>query len=90
MTEKGLNIDQIIKDSSHRRIKKVQFLMGESNPPYIYCHGIETFFICLKTYVLLLLRELKGQLPIVLCGASPNDLIDNWPFFNHFATMKFL
>ena len=33
--------EQIIKDSSHRTTKKMQFLVNERYPLQIYCHGIE-------------------------------------------------
>ena len=41
VSNRAKNIDQIIKDFSHRTVKKMQFLMGESCPLYIYYHGIE-------------------------------------------------
>ena len=41
MTENGLNIDQIIKDSWHGAMKEMQLLMVESYLRYIYCLEIE-------------------------------------------------
>ena len=38
--------------------------------------GLKINSICLKTYVLLVLRVLNGPLPIVLCKWNPYDLID--------------
>ena len=61
MTEKGLNIDQIIKDSSHRTIKKLQFL---SCPLYNYCHGIENPQYLFENLSLITLG--RGE-PLIAC-----------------------
>ena len=34
-------INQSINDSSRRKMKEMQLLMGERYPPDINCHGIE-------------------------------------------------
>ena len=69
-------MDKIIKDSSHRAIKKIHFLISERYPLYSYCHGIEISGILLRINVLKPLREVKRPLHIVLCKESHYDLID--------------
>ena len=59
------NIDQIIKDTWTKEIHCIFFTMGT-----------KLFSICLKTDVVLLLREVKHLLPIVLCKESPYHLIN--------------
>ena len=45
MTKKmAKNIDQMIKDSPHRSMKKIQLFMGERYPLHIYCHGTENLW----------------------------------------------
>ena len=77
------NIDNIIKDSSHGTIEKLQCFMGEKYPLEVYCHGInDLFYIHLKFY------NICSHLhPITLSnyhtnyrnttGTGPQGLMDN-------------
>ena len=64
------------KDSSRGTIKKMQFFKAESYHLYIYCHGIEDPWNLFDHVRLIISREVKDRLPLVLCEESPCDLID--------------
>ena len=50
----------------------MQLFMGERDPLHIHYHGTENLYNLFETDFLLLLREVKRQLRIVVCKKSPS------------------
>ena len=83
-------LDHIMKESSHRTIKILLFLVSERYSLHIYCHGIENLWHFCENICPKLLRVVKLPLCIVLGEESLYDLIQCFRlFFSHFAAMKF-
>ena len=58
-------MDQILKDSSLRSIKKMHFFMGERYPLYSYCHGTENLRYFVEICCPVTLE--RGEAPIAYC-----------------------
>ena len=70
------NIDQSINDSSHRKMKEMQLLMGERYPSHISCHGIENLPYLFENQCLITLEGGKTPMAYCLVRRSPHDLIN--------------
>ena len=60
------NIDQSIKDSSHKIMKEMQLLSGKRYPPHIICHEIESLSHLFQNRCLITLEG--GETPIAYCS----------------------
>ena len=72
MTESAKNIDEIIKDSSHRATKKTQFLIGERYHLHIGYNVVENLQYLLESLCLMTLE--RGETPIVYCPVRGKSL----------------
>ena len=79
----------MMKDSSQRTIKRMQFLTGESYPFYIYYLRIENSQYLYETHHLITLK--RGEEPIADYSVLGESLrVDRCfrPFLSHFAIIQ--
>ena len=80
------SIDQIIKNSSHRSIKKIELFMGERYTLQTHCLGIENLGYLFRNCCLI---TVEGDETPFGYYSSPYNLINVLVPFQSLFTMKF-